>query len=207
MHTTSAPAWWARGLIFENCSCQLVCPGHMHFDQLCTHERCRGFWAFRFDEADVRGVRLDGQPAVIAFDCPQRMIDGGWTQSLIVDDRATDAQRAAMEAVFDGSLGGPWTTLGRFVGERLETRTARIEVESEPMRKRIGVAGLLEATVTAIRGRDRTQPVTFENIFNQIHAPSQVIARGDSRYDDGVIRFDVKGTHGLWSSFAWTVTP
>jgi hypothetical protein len=22
----------------------------MHFSQLCTHERCKGYWAFRFDE-------------------------------------------------------------------------------------------------------------------------------------------------------------
>jgi len=32
--------WHARGLLFENCSCQLVCPGHMHFSQPCTQERC-----------------------------------------------------------------------------------------------------------------------------------------------------------------------
>ena len=45
---TDTPAgWWARGLIFENCACTLVCPGHMHFSQLCTHERCKGYWAFR----------------------------------------------------------------------------------------------------------------------------------------------------------------
>ncbi len=32
-------AWWARGLLFENCSCAVVCPGHFHFSQKCTHER------------------------------------------------------------------------------------------------------------------------------------------------------------------------
>ena len=67
--------WWAKGLIFENCSCQLVCPGHIHFDQLCTHERCRGYWAFQFDDGEVDSTRLIGRRAVIAFDSPQRMVD------------------------------------------------------------------------------------------------------------------------------------
>ncbi len=61
------------------------------------------------------------------------------------------------------------------------------------------------SSVTAIRGRDRDRPVSFENIFNQIHAPTQVIASGDSEYDDGVISFRNEGTHGLWSDFHWSV--
>ena len=48
--STTVSSWWARGLIFENCSCTLVCPGHMHFSQNCTHERCKGYWALRVDE-------------------------------------------------------------------------------------------------------------------------------------------------------------
>jgi len=39
----SSQGWFARGLLFENCSCQIVCPGHVHFDQLCTHERCEAW--------------------------------------------------------------------------------------------------------------------------------------------------------------------
>src|SRR5690606_7877200 len=65
--------WWARGLIFENCACSLVCPGHMHFSQNCTHDRCKGYWALRFDEGTFGGVPLAGTRALIAFDTPQRM--------------------------------------------------------------------------------------------------------------------------------------
>ncbi len=46
------PKWWAKGLLFENCCCQVVCPGHVHFDQACTLERCTGYWAVRFDEGE-----------------------------------------------------------------------------------------------------------------------------------------------------------
>lgn len=40
----TAPAWWAEGPLFETCSCQLVCPAHLSFKQLCTHDRCTGLW-------------------------------------------------------------------------------------------------------------------------------------------------------------------
>lgn len=199
--------WWARGLLFENCSCQAVCPGHIHFEQLCTHDRCKGYWAFRFDDGSIDGLSLAGRRAVIAFDSPRRMIDGGWIQILVLDRDTTLEQGAAMEGLFSGERGGPWEVLGRFVGERLDTRYLPIAFEDEPMRKRVTIPDMLESTVETLRGRDRAEPVRFENIFNQIHAPSQVIAMGDARYDDGTIRFDNARSHGLWSEFEWRVQP
>ncbi|HWP37214.1 MAG TPA: DUF1326 domain-containing protein [Gemmatimonadales bacterium] len=207
--TTTAPpgsGWWARGLLFENCNCQLVCPGHVHFDQRCTHERCKGYWAIRFDAGEFRGTNLAGVRAVVAYDCPPHMIDGGWTEGLIVDSGASDTQRAAVEAILTGTAGGPWEKLAAFVGRWLPTRFAPIQIEDSPGRKRLEIAGLLASTLEAIRGRDRSQPVTFENMFNQIHAPSQVIARGSTRYDDGTIVVVTDKSHGLWSRFDWAVT-
>lgn len=198
--------WWAKGLLFENCSCQLVCPGHIHFDQLCTHERCRGYWAFQFDDGEAESAPLSGRRVVIAFDSPQRMIDGGWTQIMFVDEEASHEQRSALESVFRGEIGGPWEVLGKFVSERLPTRYVPIEMVTASPTKTLTIPGVLDATVEMIRGKDRSAPVTFENIFNQIHSPSQVIAFGDSRYDDGVIRFETKRTHGLWSQFDWNVS-
>lgn len=198
--------WWARGLLFENCNCQLVCPGHVHFDQLCTHPRCLGYWAIRFDEGDYAGVKLGGTRAVVAYDCPQHMIEGNWTEALLIDEAATAEQREAIETILSGGAGGPWEVLARFVGERLPTRYLPIQMTDDAKVKRVAIEGLLEASVEAIRGRDRSEPVTFENIYNQIHSPSQVIARGVSRYDDGRIAFNNEGTHGLYSNFSWTVS-
>ena len=69
------------------------------------------------------------------------------------------------------------------------------------------IAGVLEASITEIRGRDRTQPVRFENIFNQIHSSTQMLARGSTKYDDGEIVVSNEGTHGLYSRFEWVVEP
>jgi hypothetical protein len=204
-----APAivWQAEGLLFENCNCQLVCPGHMHFSQFCTHERCVGYWAVRFDGGSFGSVPLAGARAVIAYDSPSHMIDGGWTEVIVIDEAASGEQRRAVEAILDGSAGGPWAVLGRFVGRRLPTRFLPVELVDEGTSKRARIPGVLEGIVTAIRGRDRSQPVTFGNIFNQIHAATQVIAAGTTQYDDGVIRVSTDKTHGLYSRFDWAVEP
>jgi hypothetical protein len=57
-HASTTPPWHARGVMFENRSCQLFCPGHMHFSHACTHERCLGYWAIRIDEGGNGAVPL-----------------------------------------------------------------------------------------------------------------------------------------------------
>ncbi len=197
--------WWAKGLLFENCSCQLVCPGHIHFSQLCTHDRCLGYWAVRVDEGEFAHAGLAGVKALVVFDAPQHMMSGDWTEVLIIDQAASPAQREAMEAILNGRTGGPWEVLARFVGRWLETRFLPIEFDEDELSKKARIPGLLKTAITRIRGRDRAKPVMFENIFNQIHAPQQVLATGSTEYDDGVIRIRNSKTHGLYSNFEWRV--
>ena len=204
---TPVPAWWAKGLLFESCNCQIVCPGHIHFSNKCTHERCMGYWAIRLEEGTYGDVDLAGVTAVIAYDCPQHMISGGWTEAVTIDERASQEQRAAVENILTGRAGGPWEVLDRFVERRLPTRTAPIEITDEDAVKRVMIEGLLESTIENIRGWDRNRPVTFRNMFNQVHDSTQVIAQGDAAYDDGEIVFQNEGTHALHSRFDWSVTP
>ena len=191
--------------MFENCSCTLVCPGHVHFSQLCTHERCKGYWAIRIDEGTFGGVPLAGTRAVVVFDTPRRMIDGHWVETIIIDESASAPQREALELLLTGRAGGPWAKLAAFVEWLRPTEFRRIEFEDEGATKRATIADRLKSALVQIRGRDRSKPVLFENMFNQIHASTQVLALGDSEYDDGVIRFTNAGSHGLFSSFEWTV--
>jgi hypothetical protein len=173
----------------------------MHFSQACTHERCLGYWAVRIDEGAYGEVPLEGLKALIAFDCPQHMIEGNWTEVVIIDETASTAQRAAVEAILTGQAGGSWALLAK-----LDTRFLPIEFAEEPQVKRARIPGLLDASITEIKGRDRSQPVTFHNIFNQIHSSSQVLALGSTTYDDGVIRIATTQTHGLHSRFEWVVS-
>jgi hypothetical protein len=137
MSSMNTHNWWAKGLIFENCNCQLVCPGHMHFDQRCTHERCLGYWAIRVDAGEFGRVALAGLRAVIAFDTPQHMISGNWTEVIFIDEGATQEQRRALEMILTGCAGGPWEVLAKFVGRRLDTRYQTIDFAEDELSKTV----------------------------------------------------------------------
>lgn len=200
--TKTDASWWAEGLLFENCNCSAVCPGHVHFSQKCTNEVCHGYWALRFRAGQCAGVELAGVDAVILYECPQVMISGDWKQMVIVSDQADPEQRLAVEQIISGKLGGPWEVLARFVGESLPSKAMPISISERNGSRSVEVRGLLRSTIAAIRGRDRTKPVTFTNIYNQIHSPNQVIARGSTQCE-GEFVIHTEETHGLWSEFRW----
>lgn len=196
--------WWAEGLLFENCNCTAVCPGHIHFSQKCTHEVCQGFWAIRFDAGCVDDVDLSGIDVVILYESPPVMVEGDWKQAIVISDQASPGQRRVVEEILTGVRGGPWQILARFVADARPTRTAPVRIEEAPSRKSVTVAGVLRGAVDAIRGRNRAEPVNFVNIYNQIHDSTQVVARGSSACDDGEFVFSTDETHGLWSRFRWS---
>ncbi len=201
--TMTETRWWAKGLLFENCNCQLVCPGHMSFKQMCTHERCLGHWAIHFDEGQFEGKSLGGFNAVILYDAPQNMIAGGWTTAFYLDERADDAQRKAFETILSGGAGGPWKVLARFVAKRLETRFVPIHLEDAGPKKRMWIDGLFDTAIEAIRGKDTSKEAVLSNVFNQIHAPIQVLALGRTRCSDRGMAIDTHDTHALYSRFHW----
>jgi hypothetical protein len=88
------------------------------------------------------------------------------------------------------------------VSRWLDTRFLPIEFTEDPHAKHARIPGLMEASITEIKGRDRSQPVTFENIFNQIHAPTQVLAYPARVAAVGVIRIATRSRRiGLLSKF------
>ncbi len=198
--------WWARGLLFENCNCQLVCPGHMSFKQRCTHERCRGYWALHFDDGRYQEISLGGFNVVILFDSPQQMFAGGWTTAMYIDERANEQQRQKIEQILSGRAGGPWSVLARFATERLGTQFLPIHFEDAGRKKRMWIEGVFDTSIEAIRGKDKSSEVVMSNFFNQIHAPLQVLALGQTRSTNRALSIETENTHALYSKFSWQVS-
>jgi len=197
-------AWQISGLVFENCNCNLLCPGHVSFKQPCTNERCQGHWAIHADTGQFGSVDLTGLNAVIVFDAPQRMYEGQWTQACYIDELATASQRTALDSILSGRAGGPWEILGRFVETRLDTAYVLIQFEDRGHEKRLTIPELFDTRVRAIRGADGTGDAVLENLHNVIHGPSHVLARGNTRCTTGTFDFLTTKSHALYSRFAWS---
>jgi len=206
METGHATAWFARGLLFENCNCTLVCPGHVHFSQPCTHDRCLGYWAIRIDAGRFGDIDLSGSKLVVTYDTPKHMIEGGWVQQIVIDEAADPAQREALESIVTGKAGGPWAVLAQFVGTRLPAEFRRVEIVEEGRSKQVVIEGFIESTIEEIKSKDKVNPVVLSNMFNQIHNPTQALALGSSSCSVGKDGFQLDKSHALHSQFSWEVT-
>ena len=200
------PNWWAKGLLFENCSCHLLCPAHVSFKQRCDGSGCVGYWAAHIAEGRFDGLPVDGLNVAVLFESPVVMFEGNWRQRLYIDERANGPQRDALESIFSGTAGGPWETLGQFVSTRLATNFAPVHFEETDLVKRMTVPGVMDTTVKAIRGRNDQQAI-LSNLFNVIHGVVHVLSRGSTRCHDDAFDFTTEKTHGVYSDFSWTGTP
>jgi len=200
------PSWWAKGLLFENCSCHLLCPAHVSFKQRCDGNKCVGHWAVHITEGRFDGLPIDELNVAVLFEGPVVMFEGNWRQRLYIDERANPPQREALESIFSGTVGGPWEILGQFVSTRIPTSFAPVYFEETDLVKRMSIPGVLNTTVKAIRGRNDQQAI-LSNLFNVIHGVVHVLSRGSTRCHDDVFDFTTEKTHGLYSDFSWIGTP
>lgn len=79
-------SWWAKGLLFENCTCQLLCPAHVSFKQQCEGEQCFGYWGIHFTQGAFGFMELQSQNAAVLYRASPAMFEGNWTLQLYLDD-------------------------------------------------------------------------------------------------------------------------
>ena len=127
----------------------------------------------------------------------------GWTLGLYIDERADDAQREALQVIFGGGGDSGWGVLASLATQWLETRFVPIDFQSNGNLRSWRIEGVLDSRLEPIKSADKTGPVRLENIHNQVHGPSQVLAWGSTRFEDQGQSLETEATHGLYSDFSW----
>lgn len=92
--------WYLEGEKFGNCSCDYSCP--CQFELLPTHGYCHGIEVIRIDKGYFGDVDLGGLKAVTQYQWPGAVFEGNGEMQIIIDSRATAAQREALNAILLG---------------------------------------------------------------------------------------------------------
>jgi len=110
--------WWWRADYIETCNCAHGCPCNL--TMIPTHDGCRGLEAFAIREGECDGVRLDGINVAYAFSWPGPIHRGNGRAMVYIDERASPAQRAALEKIATGEAGagGPFEIFRSTFDER-----------------------------------------------------------------------------------------
>lgn len=144
--------WHIVGEAVTSCNCAWGCP--CQFFALPTHRYCEAFPAFRIERGSYGETSLDGVAFAEIFHWDGAVHEGnGWRQ-LIVSDKATAAQRSAIEEMTAGRAGHPvFEIYSSMAPNTRETIVAPIEFEFDHDRRtaRVRIPGIGESDVAPIR--------------------------------------------------------
>jgi hypothetical protein len=196
-------SWRIRGTYFESCNCDAICPCR-RIDGVAggrsTHGICMGVLSWLITEGSADDVDLDGLPVALMSRYSDDEEGSPWTWILYVDARASEEQRAALEGIFTGRLGGdaerhfPWAWKE---SELVAVRPVEIEVDHTQRRQFLRVR---DHVSVRIRGRYEGEETVTCVIPGHERTGEELIA-DELIVEDGPLAFEYRGVCGFGSTF------
>ena len=101
--------WTIKGREFVNCNCSYGCP--CQFNGLPTHGHCQAVGGFEIEQGHHGSTKLDGLKFVGIFRWPGAIHEGKGEAAVVIDERATEPQRAALLRILTGQDTEPGATI------------------------------------------------------------------------------------------------
>ena len=101
--------WELKGTVIVACNCDYGCP--CNFNALPTKGKCEGTWTWHVERGTFGDISLDGLNFTVCVNWPGAIHEGNGEALILVDERADEAQRNAIETLVGGDAGGPWGVL------------------------------------------------------------------------------------------------
>jgi hypothetical protein len=203
MAAETAGQWALRGTVLIACNCDFGCP--CNFNALPSHGFCEGGWTWHVDEGRFGDAVLDGLNFTVMVKWPGAIHEGNGEALVLVDERADDAQRAAVATLVRGEVGGPWGILAWTWPTVHGPKPVAYEVDFDGPRSHVkaGKAVVLESTTI-------TNPVSGAEVHPGVVLPEGIIVKqaelGASRIFrvDDAIDFDHSGRYTAVGPFAYS---
>ena len=101
--------WELKGTVIIACNCDYGCP--CNFNALPTTGKCEGSWTWHVERGTFGDTSLDDLNFTVCVNWPGAIHEGNGEALILVDERADEAQRNAIETLVGGDAGGPWGVL------------------------------------------------------------------------------------------------
>ena len=202
-----ATKWHIQGSYFESCNCDPICPCR-RIDGVAggrsTHGICTGVLSWLIEEGSAGETDLAGLAAALAVRYDDDEPGSPWSWILYVDERATDKQFAALEAIFTGRARRRRTrATSRGPGRRASSSRVRrvaIDVDHTPRRQWLRVRDHV-----TVRIRDRfAGEATVSCVIPGHDRDGEELVAEELRVDDDGLSFEFSGVCGYGSTFSYS---
>ena len=201
--------WHLSGDYFENCNCDVVCPCLIStaapFTARPTQGECHVALIFHINTGDYGAVKLDDLNVAVVASAPGVMADGNWTVGAYVDERADDAQTAALGAIFSGTEGGPMAAFAPLIGTQLGPKKVRIEYAINGNARSVEIPNVMSMGVGPIPTAHPSGEIWVA--AGHPVAPDWLVlavGRPGSTFADHGMRWDNSGKNGHYAPINWS---
>lgn len=154
--------WAIQGPAIANCNCDFSCP--CQFNALPTHGDCRAMTAGKIDKGHFGNVDLSGLSWCWMFAWPKAVHQGDGEALLVIDDRATKAQREALQAILSGRETAPGANVFNVYASTLSKihdpiyAPIELELDIDGRTGHVRIPGIMDTSAEPIRNPVTGQP-------------------------------------------------
>ncbi|MDT8345759.1 MAG: DUF1326 domain-containing protein [Thermohalobaculum sp.] len=161
---TAIEPWSIRGELILNCNCTVFCPCVVSLGaHPPTQGSCKAWLGVRIDEGAWGATDLSGLNVAMMLDIPGSMSEGDWKAAGYFDDRADEAQFAALEMIFSGRARGTTGLFRLLVSEYLGSIREEVRFTTEGKVRHLTVGRRIQGAVAPVEGADPGQELKVTN--------------------------------------------
>ena len=199
MTQSGAQPWHFSGDFFESCNCEVNCP--CVFGTPAHYDSCDVNHAWHIANGRYGDTALDGLNFAMASRTPKQMSDGNWIVAIYIDQRASRAQRLALERIASGEGGGGFARRKSMTGTLLGVKYVPINYESVGRRRKVTIPNALTMEVEAVPGARPDEEVQLINLRRAGETgfhPRTVAKAVVHRFSDYGLTWDNTGKNGYY---------
>lgn len=202
--------WSIQGQEVANCNCNFGCP--CQFGVLPTDGSCEAAVVYDIKKGHHGNTNLDGLRAAAVYKWPGAIHDGDGEMQLIIDERADDAQRLALERIMTGQdtkeMATMWFVFSAMCPTKHDTLTAPIssKMDLEERKAQVSVDGVFELAAKPIPHILTGEPHRISiNLPHGFEFATAELASGATKTLGGAIDLPKNnGTHAHFASLHLT---
>jgi len=142
--------WEFKSETYDNCNCAVNCG--CQFNLPSTHGHCQSAFIGELVEGHFNDTQIAGLKWAGLYKWPGEIAEGNGKRQIVIDERADNAQRKALETIISGEACAPLSNLfavfASTCSETCETLYLPIELEAnfEDRTARVEIPGVLQSS-------------------------------------------------------------
>lgn len=173
-------AYKLQGDLLEVCTCNVLCPCWIGEDPD-GDGTCDSVNSWHIRTGKIDGLDVSGLTIATINHIPGNVLKGNWQIVVIVDDKATDAQRTALVEVFLGKREGPLKDLAGLYGKIVAVDQAPIDFKVIEGKGQLKIGNQVEAEMQPYTGATGRTTTLQETAFSTIPGAPAYVSKA-SRY-------------------------